>query len=87
MDGGTVARALRRGMDSRKFLQRNDSYTFLEALGDLVVTGPTGTNVMDVRLVLVGDPIVAAENTENTKQDGERVTAGPRCYAPPRRKV
>ena len=34
--------------------QRNDSYHYFEALGDLVKTGPTNTNVMDVRLVLVG---------------------------------
>ena len=54
-DGGTVARALRRGLEPRKYLERNDSYSFLETVGDLVMTGPTGTNVMDVRLVLVGD--------------------------------
>ncbi|MBT7594537.1 MAG: hypothetical protein HN559_06485, partial [Gemmatimonadetes bacterium] len=34
-------------------LQRNDAYTFFAALEDLIITGPTGTNVMDLRLVLV----------------------------------
>lgn len=53
-DGQTVPRAKARGLSPQEFLARNDSYRFLQALGDLVVTGPTGTNVMDVRLVLVG---------------------------------
>lgn len=53
-DGQTVARAKARGLSPQEFLARNDSYRFLQALGDLVITGPTGTNVMDVRLVLVG---------------------------------
>jgi hydroxypyruvate reductase len=35
-------------------LDANDAYPFFETLGDLVLTGPTKTNVMDVRLVLVG---------------------------------
>uniref|UniRef100_Q02AY9 Glycerate 2-kinase n=1 Tax=Solibacter usitatus (strain Ellin6076) TaxID=234267 RepID=Q02AY9_SOLUE len=45
---------LRRKADARQYLERNDSYHYFEALGDLVITGPTNTNVMDVRLVLVG---------------------------------
>jgi glycerate 2-kinase len=53
-DGQTVARAQALGLSPQEFLARNDSYPFLQALGDLVITGPTGTNVMDVRLVLVG---------------------------------
>jgi hydroxypyruvate reductase len=39
-------------IDARAALARNDSYHFFEPLGDLVKTGPTGTNVMDVRLLL-----------------------------------
>jgi len=42
------------GMHPAEYLSRNDSYHFFEPLGDLVKTGPTNTNVMDVRLVLVG---------------------------------
>ena len=43
------------GLDARRFLAANDSYHFFEPLGDLLKTGPTGTNVMDVRLMLVGE--------------------------------
>lgn len=50
----TVARARAGGLDPRVALERNDSYSFFRALGDLIITGPTGTNVMDVQLVLVG---------------------------------
>ncbi len=53
-DGETCARA---GMDAAQAaLAKNDSYPFFESLGDLVKTGPTGTNVMDLHLVLVGRP-------------------------------
>ncbi|HSW49002.1 MAG TPA: MOFRL family protein, partial [Bryobacteraceae bacterium] len=51
-DGLTVARAQAAGLAPAKFLAENDSYRFFEALGDLVKTGPTNTNVMDVRLIL-----------------------------------
>jgi glycerate 2-kinase len=52
-DGGTVARANAAGLNARALLADNDSYTFFDRLGDLIRTGPTGTNVMDVRLILV----------------------------------
>ena len=45
------ARALR--LDPRRALADNDAYPFFDSLGDLVKTGPTGTNVMDLALVLV----------------------------------
>ncbi len=51
-DGTTLARAKTQGMDPEQFLARNDAYPFFEALQDLVRTGPTGTNVNDVVLVL-----------------------------------
>jgi glycerate 2-kinase len=53
-DGHTVHRAVKLGMQPEKYLSKNDSYHFFEPLDDLVKTGPTNTNVMDVRLVLVG---------------------------------
>ena len=53
-DGETLQRAAALGIDARRALQDNDSYHFFQPLGDLVITGPTGTNVMDVRLMLVG---------------------------------
>jgi len=53
-DGDTCARALAAGLNPRQALDTNDAYPFFEKLGDLILTGPTKTNVMDVRLVLVG---------------------------------
>ncbi|MFQ6119555.1 MAG: glycerate kinase [Methanosarcinales archaeon] len=52
-DGLTIQRAEKLGMSAIKYLQNNDSYHFFEKLGDLIKTGPTNTNVMDVRLLLV----------------------------------
>jgi hydroxypyruvate reductase len=54
VDGDTVKRAVGLGLKPRAALDGNDAYPFFERLGDLVITGPTRTNVMDVRLVLVG---------------------------------
>jgi hydroxypyruvate reductase len=53
-DGDTVSRALSLGLNPRAALDGNDAYPFFQRLGDLIITGPTRTNVMDVRLVLVG---------------------------------
>jgi glycerate 2-kinase len=50
-DGATLARK----PDAAAYLRDNDSYHYFEALGDLVKTGPTLTNVMDVRLILIGE--------------------------------
>ncbi len=52
-DGSTVAAAAAKGLDAQRYLDQNDSYHFFEAAGGLLMTGPTRTNVMDVRLVLV----------------------------------
>lgn len=52
-DGDTVARAAGLGLSAAEHLARNDSYELFRRLGDLVITGPTGTNVMDLRLMLV----------------------------------
>jgi len=53
-DGGTVERARDAGCSPGDALRRHDAYPLLEATGDLIVTGPTGTNVMDVVIALVG---------------------------------
>jgi len=53
VDHQTAARARARGMDPRKHLEDNDAYPLFDRLGDLLRTGPTNTNVMDLRLVLV----------------------------------
>ncbi len=52
-DTSTSARADALGLDPEKFLKNNDSYHFFDALSDLVITGPTRTNVMDIRIILV----------------------------------
>ena len=44
---------MKKGVDGKAFLARHDSYGFFEKLGDLVVTGPTRTNVNDYRAILV----------------------------------
>lgn len=54
-DHTTVERARARGLDPREYLEGNDSYTFFDVLGDLVRTGPTRTNVMDVQILLVSN--------------------------------
>jgi glycerate 2-kinase len=49
----SLERAERLGVSAKKLLADNDGYSFFEALGDLVVTGPTRTNVNDYRVILV----------------------------------
>jgi hydroxypyruvate reductase len=53
VDRTTIVRGHRLGFDPIDVLRRNDSYAFFEALGDLVVTGRTGTNVGDLQILLV----------------------------------
>jgi hydroxypyruvate reductase len=53
VDGRTVSRAAAAGQDAAEALRRADSGTCLAAAGDLLVTGPTGTNVMDMVIALV----------------------------------
>ena len=53
VDGETAGRAREAGVDPVEALSRNDSYRALEAAGALLVTGPTGTNVNDLRVALV----------------------------------
>ncbi len=54
VDGSTVAHIQAAGLDPHKALAENDSYPALKAAGDLLVTGPTGTNVADLYLVMAG---------------------------------
>ena len=49
----SLARAARLGLAPKALLARNDGYSFFEALGDLVTTGPTRTNVNDFRIIVV----------------------------------
>jgi hydroxypyruvate reductase len=52
-DTFTLKRAEEMGLNPYRFLANNDSYHFFQKLGDLFITGPTNTNVMDLRIVLV----------------------------------
>lgn len=53
-DETTVKRALTAKLEPQQYLDDNDSYNFFDRLGDLYKTGPTNTNVMDLRIILVG---------------------------------
>jgi hydroxypyruvate reductase len=52
VDDTTLARAHEKGLDAAAALQAHDSYSFFDRLGDLVVTGPTGTNVGDLQILV-----------------------------------
>ena len=53
VDGDTLARAAQLKLEPEKFLTENDSYRFFAALGDLIFTGQTGTNVNDISVIVV----------------------------------
>jgi hydroxypyruvate reductase len=53
VDPRTAERAAAAGVKPADYLADNDAYHFLEQTGDLLMTGPTRTNVMDVRVLLV----------------------------------
>ena len=50
----TLMRAEQIELDPKLYLDDNDSYNFFDKLNDLYKTGPTKTNVMDIRVILVG---------------------------------
>lgn len=54
VDCGSHERACVLGLNVEDYLSRNDSHTFFRRTGDLLATGPTGTNVMDITLLLLG---------------------------------
>ncbi len=53
-DEGSYEKARKMGLSPEDFLKNNDSHTFFRKLDQLIVTGPTRTNVMDIRMVVVG---------------------------------
>jgi hydroxypyruvate reductase len=55
VDGSSAGRMRSAGVNPQVFLQKNDAYSAFDAVGDLFVTGPTGTNVNDFRAILIGD--------------------------------
>ncbi|MGB9750556.1 MAG: glycerate kinase type-2 family protein [Caldisericia bacterium] len=53
VDGETLNRGIKLNLDYKTFLENNDSYNFFLKLGDLIITGPTGNNVMDIGIALI----------------------------------
>jgi len=53
IDGTTLKRADQKELDPVMYLENNDSYSFFREIGDIIITGPTGTNVNDLALILV----------------------------------
>jgi glycerate-2-kinase len=53
VDGTTAGKAREAGLEPSEYLEGNDSYTFFDRAGGLLKTGPTGTNVMDVDIILL----------------------------------
>ena len=49
----TLARAEAQGLNAKKYLANNDGYSFFQALDDLVISGPTLTNVNDFRALII----------------------------------
>lgn len=67
----TVRRARQLGMDAQAYLNRNDSYPFFQEIGDLLRTNPTGTNVADIVIAIVGQK-VAVRPARHLDQLGTR---------------
>jgi glycerate 2-kinase len=69
-DSTTVARAKHMGLDPHNYLNRNDSYHFFHRLGDLLITGPTHTNVMDVRIILADKVTLPPRHKDGLEETG-----------------
>jgi len=52
-DSNTLSLAAKQNLDASIYLNNNDSYNFFSRIGDLLITGPTGSNVMDIQLLFV----------------------------------
>lgn len=53
VDGNTASKAKAIGLDPQAYLKDNDSYNFFKKIDELFITGPTGTNVMDIQIVII----------------------------------
>jgi hydroxypyruvate reductase len=51
-DGETLARASAAGLDPDDFQKRSDAFNFFSALDDAIITGPTGNNLRDLRILI-----------------------------------
>jgi hydroxypyruvate reductase len=55
VDTGSLGRGEQARLEApEQFLERNDAYAYFEGIGDLIVTGPTDTNVGDIQVALIG---------------------------------
>jgi glycerate 2-kinase len=52
-DGTTIRNAGEKGLNITEYIRNNDSYHFFKEIDDLIITGPTNTNVMDIRIIMV----------------------------------
>lgn len=75
--GRTMARARRNGLSAELALSRNDTMPFFRALGDLRVTGPTGTNVNDLTLALVYSPSAPLRGSRGSPRRTRRARRRP----------
>jgi glycerate 2-kinase len=64
--GSSAARATAAGLDPVQALARNDAYPFFDQLGDLIRTGPTGTNVMDLHIALSRPEVDGSADDQST---------------------
>jgi hydroxypyruvate reductase len=60
----TLERARALGLDPAEYLRTNNAYVFFESLGDLVITGPTRTNVNDFRVILINGAAVSSDSAD-----------------------
>ncbi len=52
--GETMRRIQEKSLNINEFIKDNNSYQLFSSLGDLIITGPTNTNVMDIRIIMAG---------------------------------
>jgi len=53
VNGSTVSEGINKGLEPEDYLRNNDSYNFFKKIDSLLITGPTGTNVMDIQVILI----------------------------------
>jgi len=54
LDDTGIRRAKEQGLEPQKYLDKSDSFSFFDSIGDAIITGPTGTNVRDIRILIAG---------------------------------
>jgi glycerate-2-kinase len=53
IDGNTFDKSIKLGLNKNEYLYDNNSYNFFKQMGDTIITGPTGTNVNDITIILL----------------------------------